>query len=89
MPLLGIMDLVLPEEAGPIITDFKTASKSSGPLEITHEIQLSCYAYLLRHYRRSRKPAWRFVAWSKPNSRRCCSIGIRGEQNSISAGCLL
>jgi hypothetical protein len=48
IPLLGIMDLVLPEEAGPIITDFKTAAKSSGPLEITHEIQLSCYAYLFR-----------------------------------------
>jgi putative RecB family exonuclease len=48
IPLLGITDLVLPEEAGPIIADFKTAAKSSGPLEITHEIQLSCYAYLFR-----------------------------------------
>jgi putative RecB family exonuclease len=48
IPLLGIMDLVVPEEVGPIITDFKTASKSSGPLEISHEIQLSCYAYLFR-----------------------------------------
>lgn len=47
--LLGVMDLVLPEETGPIITDFKTASKSSGPLEITHEVQLSCYSYLFRH----------------------------------------
>ncbi|MGH7134317.1 MAG: RecB family exonuclease, partial [Pirellulales bacterium] len=33
IPLVGVMDLVVPEEAGPIITDFKTASKSSGPLE--------------------------------------------------------
>jgi putative RecB family exonuclease len=48
IPLLGIMDLVVPEEAGPIIADFKTAAKSSGPLEITHELQLSCYAYLFR-----------------------------------------
>ena len=48
IPLLGVMDLVVPEEAGPIITDFKTASKSSGPLEITHEVQLSCYSYLFR-----------------------------------------
>lgn len=48
IPLVGVMDLVLSEEAGPIITDFKTASKSSGPLEITHEIQLSCYSYLFR-----------------------------------------
>ena len=48
IPMLGVMDLILPEEAGAIITDFKTASKSSGPLEITHEIQLSSYAYLFR-----------------------------------------
>jgi putative RecB family exonuclease len=49
IPLVGVMDLVLPEEAGPIITDFKTASKSSGALEITHEVQLSCYSYLFRY----------------------------------------
>ena len=48
IPLLGVMDLVVPEDSGPIIADFKTAAKSSGPLEITHEIQLSCYAYLFR-----------------------------------------
>jgi hypothetical protein len=47
IPLVGLMDLVLPEGAGPIITDFKTASKSSGPLEITHEVQLSCYSYFV------------------------------------------
>ena len=29
--------------------DFKTTSRNGGPLEIAHEIQLSCYAYLLRH----------------------------------------
>lgn len=49
IPLVGVMDLVLPEVAGPVITDFKTASKSSGPLEITHEVQLSCYSFLFRH----------------------------------------
>lgn len=48
IPLVGVMDLVLPEDAGPIIADFKTAAKSSGPLEITHEVQLSCYSYLFR-----------------------------------------
>ena len=30
IPLVGVMDLVVPEEEGPIITDFKTASKSRG-----------------------------------------------------------
>ncbi|HUY32244.1 MAG TPA: PD-(D/E)XK nuclease family protein [Pirellulales bacterium] len=49
IPLVGIMDLVLDEEAGPLIADFKTAARNSEPLEITHEIQLSCYAYLFRH----------------------------------------
>src|SRR5258708_36505690 len=48
IPLVGIMDLVLDEEAGPLIVDFKTAARNSEPLEITHEIQLSCYSYLFR-----------------------------------------
>lgn len=48
IPLLGVMDLVLPTETGPVISDFKTAAKNSEPLEISHEIQLSCYAYLFR-----------------------------------------
>ena len=48
IPLLGIVDLILDESDGPILVDFKTAAHSSPPLEITHEIQLSCYAYLLR-----------------------------------------
>ncbi len=49
MPLLGIVDLVIGANDGPVIADFKTAAKSSDPLEITHEVQLSCYAYLFRH----------------------------------------
>ena len=48
MPLLGIMDLVLDYEEGPLICDFKTSARSSEPLEIIHEIQLSSYAYLFR-----------------------------------------
>jgi putative RecB family exonuclease len=49
IPLVGIMDLVLDDEAGPLIADFKTAARNSEPLEISHEIQLSCYSYLYRH----------------------------------------
>lgn len=49
IPLLGIMDLILPTTAGPIIADFKTAARGGELLEITHEIQLTSYAYLLRH----------------------------------------
>jgi hypothetical protein len=48
MPLVGIVDLMLPEGAGPLIVDFKTAAKSSAPLEIVHEVQLTSYAYLWR-----------------------------------------
>jgi putative RecB family exonuclease len=48
IPLLGIMDLVLDDTAGPLICDFKTSARSAQPLEITHEIQLSSYAYLFR-----------------------------------------
>ena len=40
IPLLGITDLVI-NDSGPVITDFKTASKSTAPSEISHEIQLT------------------------------------------------
>lgn len=50
IPLLGVLDLILDDRDGPLICDFKTAAKSAAPFEVTHEIQLSCYAYL---YRRS------------------------------------
>jgi hypothetical protein len=49
IPLVGIMDLVLPDAAGPVITDSKTTARSAEPLEVAHEIQLSCYSYLFRH----------------------------------------
>jgi len=48
IPLLGVIDLVLDYEEGPLICDFKTAGRSSEPLEISHEIQLSSYAWLYR-----------------------------------------
>ena len=48
IPLVGVLDLVLDSDAGPIITDFKTAARSSEPMEISHEIQLSSYAWLHR-----------------------------------------
>ena len=48
MPLLGIVDLVMDGNDGPVITDFKTAAKSTAPSEISHEIQLTAYAYLFR-----------------------------------------
>jgi predicted RecB family nuclease len=43
------MDLVLADTDGPVIADFKTTARSGEPLEIAHEIQLSCYALLFRH----------------------------------------
>jgi putative RecB family exonuclease len=49
IPLVGIMDLILPDAGGPLIADFKAAARSSEPLEIDHEIQLTCYSYLFRH----------------------------------------
>jgi hypothetical protein len=48
IPLVGIVDLVVADSAGPLVVDFKTSSRSGGPLEIMHEIQLTCYAYLIR-----------------------------------------
>jgi len=48
IPLLGIVDLVVGGQDGPVIADFKTASKSSRGMEIMHEVQLTAYAYLFR-----------------------------------------
>jgi putative RecB family exonuclease len=48
IPLVGIVDLILDAPTGPLIADFKTAARSSPPLEITHEIQLTAYAWLFR-----------------------------------------
>ncbi|GAF69671.1 unnamed protein product, partial [marine sediment metagenome] len=49
VPLVGITDLVIEGREGPVIIDFKTAARSAAPLEISHEIQLTSYAYLFRH----------------------------------------
>ena len=48
IPLLGVVDLILPDEGGQAIIDFKTSGRSAPPHEIMHEVQLSCYAYLYR-----------------------------------------
>jgi len=50
LPLVGIIDLVLPAPDGPTIADFKTSARGGAPLEITHEVQLSSYSYLFRHH---------------------------------------
>jgi hypothetical protein len=47
IPLVGIVDLVLQEECGSIITDFKTSSTSS-LCAMQHELQLTSYAYCFR-----------------------------------------
>jgi len=47
IPLVGIVDLVLQEECGGVIVDFKTASTSS-LCELQHELQLTAYAYCFR-----------------------------------------
>lgn len=49
IPLVGIVDVVFEGARGPILVDFKTAGRASGALGTMHELQLSCYSYLLRH----------------------------------------
>lgn len=39
--LLGITDLVVDSEQGPVVADFKTSSRSAPPFEITHDVQLT------------------------------------------------
>jgi hypothetical protein len=56
-PLVGIVDLVLDGDHGPIVVDFKTAARSSTNVDITHELQLSCYSYLIRHVTKTKEQA--------------------------------
>ena len=55
IPLVGIVDLVLSGSDGPVICDFKTTRKANASLEVMHEIQLSCYAYLYRRVAQTRE----------------------------------
>ena len=48
IPLLGVIDLIVGGPGGAVIADFKTSARSSEPLEVFHEIQLTSYAYLFR-----------------------------------------
>jgi len=48
VPLVGVIDLILPGAEGAIITDFKTTARGGELLAISHELQLSCYSYLFR-----------------------------------------
>jgi len=49
IPLVGVIDLVLEGEDGPIIVDFKTAASASH-CDLQHELQLTAYAYLVRAF---------------------------------------
>jgi hypothetical protein len=48
IPLLGVVDLVVDSDDGPLVCDFKTSARSGSPVEIMHEVQLTAYAYLFR-----------------------------------------
>jgi len=48
IPLLGVVDLVIDSEDGPLVCDFKTSARSGSPVEIMHEVQLTAYAFLFR-----------------------------------------
>ena len=48
IPLLGVVDLVVNGEHGPLVCDFKTSARSGSPVEIMHEVQLTGYAFLFR-----------------------------------------
>jgi len=48
VPLVGIIDLVLDGEDGhPVVIDFKTSAAASY-CDLTHELQLTAYSYLIR-----------------------------------------
>jgi RecB family exonuclease len=46
--LVGVADLILRNENGPVVVDFKTAATAASNCELQHELQLTAYAYLVR-----------------------------------------
>lgn len=48
VPLVGIVDLVTGDSDCAVIVDFKTSARSSEPLEVFHELQLTSYSFLFR-----------------------------------------
>ncbi|MGL4943776.1 MAG: RecB family exonuclease [Thermoguttaceae bacterium] len=47
VPLFGVVDLVLQEDATPVVVDFKTTASATSVCEQAHATQLSVYAELL------------------------------------------
>jgi putative RecB family exonuclease len=68
IPLLGIIDLVVGGAAGPLVVDFKTSSRSSEPMEITHEIQLTSYAWAFREIQGHREAGLEIRSIIKTNT---------------------
>ena len=48
LPMVGVSDLLLETDDGPVLVDFKTAARGGEPIEQQHEIQLTCYASMFR-----------------------------------------
>jgi hypothetical protein len=70
LPLVGVIDLVLPAPAGPVIADFKTAARGGELIETAHEIQLSSYSYLHRHVTQTTESALEIRSLIKTRSPR-------------------
>ena len=71
IPLLGVMDLTLDTDDGATLIDFKTSSRSSAPLPITHEIQLTSYAYLFRQLSGQQEAALQIRSLIKTKTPKC------------------
>ena len=48
LPMVGIVDLLVETNDGPILVDFKTVGRGGTPVAQQHEIQLGCYSLLFR-----------------------------------------
>ena len=46
--LVGTLDLILDDSAGPLLVDFRTSSRSASSAEVLQEVHLACQAYLFR-----------------------------------------
>ena len=77
LPLTGIVDLILDDPGGPRICDFKAASKSTAPFEITYEIQLTATRTCIVRQPARTKVVSKSGRSSKPKRRRSRSTTVR------------
>ena len=88
IPLVGIMDLVLDDPAGPVIADFKTSAKRpsrwKSPMKSSLPVIPICFAIVPN----GRRPAWRSGPSSRPRHQKSSSTPTQPAPRATCCGYL-